>query len=480
MRIVFYGIGVFFKRREQYIKDHINWEDVILADTNFDSLCSYDGKKIASPIELLELKYVKIVVTSIHYEEIYSQLVNIGVEKDKIISFSRFTREIEQGHNERFEVIPHIHSKGEVLLITSCLGFNGATWVLLYAAEALKKRQYNVTIVTDDKYDYNFIAEVKRREVELIIMRSLPYMGGADFNIIDRFDVVIVNVFQNMNVAYKMAGYKPAFWWIHECPDLFGESYYSDTIREHSDISDGKWLDEITVGAVSKVSKEAFDSFYPNTISVCMPYGIPDEKISNNILRNDNRIIFAVIGNVCQRKAQDLFVRSAKRIIDMFPGRCLFWIIGPYDSKKEYDYKVIEAINGEADIVLHGLKSREEINEMYQFIDVEVCSSQIECLQVVSVEGMMHGKICITTDATGMTEYIDDEVNGLIFKSGDEKSLFDKMKWVVENYENYPIMNSIRKKARKTYEEHFSMDAYADRLEKMIREISIKNTERRR
>ena len=45
----------------------------------------------------------------------------------------------------------------------------------------------------------------------------------------------------------------------------------------------------------------------------------------------------------------------------------------------------------------------------------------------------MHGKVCIVSDATGISDYISDGINGFVFKSGVVSELIEKMNWVFNN-----------------------------------------------
>ena len=79
----------------------------------------------------------------------------------------------------------------------------------------------------------------------------------------------------------------------------------------------------------------------------------------------------------------------------------------------------------------------------------------------------MHGKICITTDATGMADYITDGENGFVCGAGNADELADKMNYVLNYSEE---LKDMRKRARETYEKYFSMENFGDKLEKYLLE----------
>ena len=95
-------------------------------------------------------------------------------------------------------------------------------------------------------------------------------------------------------------------------------------------------------------------------------------------------------------------------------------------------------------------------------IDVIVCASLEETMSMPIIEGMMHGKICITTDMTGVAAYIDNGQNGFVVKAGDVDALAHCM---MEVHQHMGELQSMREAARKTYEQNFTMEAFGNRLE---------------
>jgi glycosyltransferase involved in cell wall biosynthesis len=88
-------------------------------------------------------------------------------------------------------------------------------------------------------------------------------------------------------------------------------------------------------------------------------------------------------------------------------------------------------------------------------------------MSIVITEAMMYAKPSITTDATGVSDYIEDGVNGLICKAGDADDLREKMEWMILNRDK---LGQIGLNARHIYEQYFTMDKFADRLEAVIDE----------
>ena len=114
-----------------------------------------------------------------------------------------------------------------------------------------------------------------------------------------------------------------------------------------------------------------------------------------------------------------------------------------------------------------GVLTREKIYKAFSQIDVVVCTSFEDPLPIVMTEGMMFGKTCIATDNTGTADYIRDGENGFVVPAGNCKALKEKMEWVIQNQDK---LEGIGRKARETYKKYFTMDVFAENLEKAITE----------
>ena len=68
-------------------------------------------------------------------------------------------------------------------------------------------------------------------------------------------------------------------------------------------------------------------------------------------------------------------------------------------------------------------------------------------------EAMMFYKVCIASNKTGTSAYIENYKNGLVFNVENPKGLAEKMEWILSNRDK---LRSIGIEARKLYEEKFS------------------------
>jgi glycosyltransferase involved in cell wall biosynthesis len=253
----------------------------------------------------------------------------------------------------------------------------------------------------------------------------------------------------------------PVLWWIHEANE-----WYKPTIEEYEEMAQKELFSDMNIMAVSSIAKNNFNQYFDNTIKNILAYGIPDlyrhESVCNY---KKNKMIFAIVGVVTYRKAQDIFVDA----IDILQKRnkisnTEFWIIGAIEDN-QFCRKIIESSKKGHNIIIKGQMTRIEIQEAFKKIDVVVCPSREDPLPIVMTEGMMYGKVCIASDETGTFDFIEEKVNGLVCESENSISLADAMEWVIDNRDK---CSNIGVNARKTYEDYFTMENFGDRLNRAI------------
>ena len=136
-----------------------------------------------------------------------------------------------------------------------------------------------------------------------------------------------------------------------------------------------------------------------------------------------------------------------------------FWVIGGNTLENVFFKNCDELIK------IWGEISHDKLIELYSDIDVVLCPSRNDPLPVVMAEGMQYKKVCIASDMTGTAEIIKPYVNGLVCKSGDEKSLQECIQWTLNNRAKF---FEIGEKAYMTYKEQFSLEIFKSNIMEII------------
>lgn len=322
---------------------------------------------------------------------------------------------------------------------------------------ALKGKGYDAALAVPSG-DEKFIDEMVGNGIIVHVCPGLPYT--CDMEWIRQFEAIVVNVFQMLHSAIRISLVRPTLWWIHESLEIFDEVRLKYWNRVAGDV-----LKDIDIYAVSRVPKENFNRFYPNRVRKILHYGIPDMAAENRVRDTEKgKIVFAIIGNVCTRKAQDIFCKAVQALHDSAEAE--FWIIGSCGADALCDKVKGMCVQTDA-LKMKGLLTRDEIYHIFPEIDVVVCVSREDPLPIVLAEGMMFGKVCITTDVTGTADLIRDGENGFVIPADDVNALQERIQWILANSGR---LAEIGRKARKTYEQYFSLDVFGENLERALAE----------
>lgn len=460
MKIVVFGVGEFYRKRKERLLSYSNIEQVAFIDNNKSIQGTFlNDIPVLAVEQIVKIDFDAILLMSVKVNEMKKQLSDLGVDLGKIWYWERLKSEKERGSfcfycgNSIF-----LSAAKKVLIISASLGYNGGTLAAVYAVKALEKRQYNVVLAAPEG-NMTFINEMKNSGLNIMICSTLPYLYEEEIAFIKQFDFVIVNLLHMISCASQISHIKPTLWWIHE-PSLS----YEPILSQFNEYTLEERLKKVNIYVVSRAAKENFNYYFPNRITKILTCGIPDERDLTTKRFQNNKIVFAIVGIISPIKAQDMFLKAVSKIQPQFKNNASFWIIGLF-KQDNFSDKVREMASQESNVMIKGEMTRDELKRVYQDIDVLVCTSLEETLSITTIEAMMHGKVCIVSDATGISDYIRDGINGFVFKSGEARELIEKMNWVFNNQDE---LLQIGKNARQTYEKYFEMDGFGKRLEKAL------------
>lgn len=464
MKIIIFGLGRYYKNREKEILDLLK-NDEIVAFTDND--CRTAGKERCQPFyipeQAVKIEFDRIVITTYrHYLEIYNQLRRLSVPEEKIVYLQEFF--IKRQNQELIVYQGDSGKKRSVLMISSRLGFDGAPMALYNLARVLQKLAYNVCILSESG-DEKYFQMVKAQGMEVWIYSGLSYLLPEEIYK-KHFDIVFVNTVVMINSVVKMSKLSNVIWWIHEGADMFTGNYTKSKILVPEQKYD--WLDSVRIYAVSNRAKNNFIDFYPTAKVGIWPVGIPDRNTETINGTYDKWITLAIIGSVYPLKGQDVLIEAICNLDENIRRKYRTWVIGEYDDKSDYTKKLLEKTRSMSQVKMFGALTIEELYKVYPLVDVIVCASREETLSLAIVEGMMFGKICITTDATGIADYIDNGKNGFIVPAGNVAALIECLEYIEKHREECMI---IANEGRKTYEKCFSIEAFEERTKDVLKKL---------
>lgn len=201
--------------------------------------------------------------------------------------------------------------------------------------------------------------------------------------------------------------------------DILEKKMYINYIKRNS-----KYIDKFIVPSI--VTKKSLDLCNINNEKIEVVYnGIELYEIKReqyNFIRekyniSEDKKVICIIGQICERKRQDLFIDIANCLNKKYNNKYIGIIIGKITDKSFYEKIKLKI---QYPILFINDMKREEIFEyIYPNIDALILLSDRDPLPTVILEAMSRGTIVIARDVDGVSEIIENNKNGYIFKYND-------------------------------------------------------------
>ena len=200
-----------------------------------------------------------------------------------------------------------------------------------------------------------------------------------------------------------------------------------------------RWLTPITDAfiAVAKPHGKFLVEFerFPESRVKVVPNGVDTERFApanqNNTFREELGVgpttpLVGILAALRPEKNHELFLRSAKRILEQVP-EARFVIIGDGDCRGDLE-KIANELNLLGDEPkVHFLGNRDDVPAVLAAIDVLALTSHNEANPVSILEAMSCGKPVVTTDVGSVRESVREGETGHVVPAGDEDALVERL-----------------------------------------------------
>lgn len=337
---------------------------------------------------------------------------------------------------------------GDILLFSHELSLTGAPIALLNMAKIIKSNGLN-PIVFSPKHG-ELESELKANEIDYIVE---PYLLVKLYRqdkkletFLSSFESILFNTIDTLKYAQHIKTQNKKLCWVHE-----GEFGYKCANSAFDINSAFKNID--TVYSVGEYSKSFTDKYIPQEKSNILLYGIENIQDIPEIPGNQ-KLTFGIFGVCCERKGTDLFVQAINKLPKKIKNECCFKVIGRINNDNFCDN--LKKISKNIDIIYTGQLSHDDtLKEMAQ-IDVIVCPSLDDPMPIVCTEAMQLNKPVICSDHTGTASFIEDGVNGFIYRLGQ-----DNLENIITAvYDNRNNLKNIGQKWHEIYIKHFTKEVF--------------------
>ncbi len=461
-KILVFGTGVVYRRNKKWLK---SYSIAAFLDNDFRKQGRVlDGVRIVSPAEALDYRYDAILLLSDAHASMREQLTRLGIDAGcmypadqlgKWMYLSDDRGDVRKAYEELERELAAVTRK-KALLVSNQMDFTGAPIVLYYAAQLLKKNGFHVIVCSSKRGELE-----KRYEQEGIPFLFEPHLNQYNrefWNLADQCDFLFINTLLEKELIFGVRNTDTkCIWWIHESDERCGEAD-----SERLTAAFGGNLSVYGVGRRVTDTLAAFKTWEGICVREFL-YGIPDGNTCAEKERAEaeRKISVCLVGSIYPVKGQDLFAKAVNLLPEETRDKCEFSLVGNILLEHYFG-----DVMGECPHLRYlGVKDREEMQHLYEDMDILVCPSRRDSMPVVTIEAMMNEKVVIASECTGIANYLEDGKNGFVFEKENVRELADKLAFAITNL---PDLKAVKKAARKIYEENFSMETFERNLMNIV------------
>ncbi len=352
----------------------------------------------------------------------------------------------------------------KVLLVSHELNLTGAPIALGYFAEALLSKGYYPIIIApkDDSLREVFV----QKNISVIVYEKL-YLSNLVARFAQVFDFLVINTIVGAPIVEQLSGHEtPVLWWIHEAR----VSYHPGALA----VMPESVGNNIHIYCVGNYAMNMLHEYRPLYKAEQLLYCVPDLAVKKRCVStfrlNDvqNRTVFAIIGVLEERKAQDILVEAIRLLNDSQKRRSLFVFVGMKWYAPIYD--AIQALMEEYPEMVryYPQLNQQDIAALYEQIDCLLCTSRDDPMPVVITEAMTLSKAIICSENTGSAAIIEKMHSGLIYYQNSPVQLAEHIVSVLEHPDE---MITMQKNARHAYEEYFSEQVFSRNVARVLADM---------
>lgn len=181
-------------------------------------------------------------------------------------------------------------------------------------------------------------------------------------------------------------------------------------------------------------------------------------EVRRELALPERGFVFGTVGRLVPQKGIDLLLAAFRRVAAAIPDSCLLIVgAGPEEGKlralsREFGRRVVFA------------GYREDVNRLFQAMDVFVLPSRWEGLPVVILEALVAQLPVVATDVGGVKEAVLPGKTGLLVPRGDVEALAEGM---IRLYRDRKLAAALAAAGRKLVEERFNIVNQVRRLEEI-------------
>jgi glycosyltransferase involved in cell wall biosynthesis len=245
----------------------------------------------------------------------------------------------------------------------------------------------------------------------------------------EKFDLINSHYISGYGTLARLVNIKPLV------SAVFGSDVYIYPYKSKSNMK--RVINNLDAAQVitstSNVMADEVRKFYIREREIVVtPFGVNMDVFKPDLeTAKDNSIFtFGIVKKLEEVYGIEILIRAFSRLITNLGGignDNVHLMIFGFGSKEEYYKRLCDELGISQNVTFNGYIVNTEVPKAFYKMDVACFPSLSESFGVAAVEAMACGVPVITSDASGFTEVIEQNVTGFIIPKNDIDALADKM-----------------------------------------------------
>lgn len=272
------------------------------------------------------------------------------------------------------------------------------------------------------------------------------------------FDVILANTIVSWDaVRAAREANKPVIWYLHETLVAIR------LIRQIPEIAPALQMATLLVTPTQQTAR-VFQGLTDTPVEV-VPYGIPKPK--EVPVPQTKRTTFITLASVEPRKGQDILVDAIRQLPARSADAADFKFIGRFLEQPFAGDLERKAANLQ-NVEFTGESDHDQSLASLAASDVLVCPSRDETMPITILEAMALGKAVISTDVGGISEWLRDEINGLLVPPENSAALAKAIERCLADPE---LIKRLGAAATRTYARHFTLERFSKQFGELLKGV---------
>jgi glycosyltransferase involved in cell wall biosynthesis len=279
-------------------------------------------------------------------------------------------------------------------------------------------------------------------------------------------DLVVANTIVSWRAVVAAKALEiPCLWWIHESKYGWRQAHFNQSIARAFPLAQ-------KIVFPCEATRRLFEPFSSRGNYITIPNGLewgPIENREGEIRgrSTDSTYKLVSVGSIEPRKGQDILLRALRGLPREIRQQTECLLVGRCLNQRFLKKLLKLAVNLE-NLHFLGEIPRDQVRRLLKEGDVFILPSRDEVFPTSLLEALAEGKGVIASEVGGVSEIVEHERQGLLFKAEDHRAL---ARHITRFFKDREFLQACGVSGREKFNEKFTFERFAEEMEGPINSL---------